>query len=73
MEAILLYGEDGTQHRAFVHQERIDTSSMGGVGSIPGMKTCRLANGMLLNYVDDQTFENVATGELLSLTPKKSR
>jgi hypothetical protein len=42
METLTLYGEDGTQYRAVVHQERIDTSSMDGVGSIPGMQTIRL-------------------------------
>ena len=71
METILLYGEDGTQHRAFVHQERIDTSSMNSVGSISGLKTIRLQGGTPLNYIDEQTFQNVATGELLSRTPKK--
>ena len=69
METLTLYGEDGTQHRAFVHQERIDASSMDGVASIPGMKTIRLQDGTPLNYVDDQTFKNVVTGELLSRTP----
>ena len=69
METLTLYGEDGTQHRAFVHQERIDASSMDGVASIPGMKTIRLQDGTPLNYVDDQTFKNVVTEELLSRTP----
>jgi len=69
METLTLYGEDGTQHPAFVHQERIDASSMDGVASIPGMKTIRLQDGTPLNYVDDQTFKNVVTGELLSRTP----
>jgi hypothetical protein len=69
METLLLYGEDGTQHRAFVHQERLNVSSMNGVGSIPGMKTIRLQDGTPLNYVDDQTFANAVTGELLSRMP----
>jgi hypothetical protein len=73
METILLYGEDGTQQRAFVHQERINTSSMDGVASIPGLKTIRLQDGTPLNYVDEQTFKNVATGELLSRIPKERR
>ncbi len=70
METLSLYGEDGTQHRAFVHQERIPTSHMQGVGSMAGMKTIRLQDGTPLNYVDDQTFKNVATGKLLSRTPQ---
>ncbi len=71
METLTLYADDGSQHRAFIHQERINTSSMDGVGSIPGLKTIRLADGTPLNYVDEQTFKNVATGQLLSRTPKK--
>ena len=71
METLVLYGEDGTPHRAFVHQEHIDASSMDGVGSIPGMKTIRLQDGTPLNYVDDNTFKNPVTGELLSRTLRK--
>jgi hypothetical protein len=70
---LTLYGEDGTHYRALVHQGRIDTSSMDGVSSIPGLKTIRLQDGTPLNYVDDETFKNVVTGELLSRTPKKGR
>jgi len=66
METLWLYGKDGTQHRAYIHQERIDTSSMDGPSSTPGQKTCRLADGTPLNYVDENTFKNVLTGELLS-------
>lgn len=70
METLWLYGEDGTRHRAFVSQERIDTSSMEGTSSIPGLKTCALEDGTPLNYVDEKTFKNPITGELLSLSPK---
>lgn len=78
METLLLYGEDGTEHRAFVNQERISTSHMQGVGSMAGMKTIHLEDGTPLNYVDEQTFKNAVTGELLSLraasrTPQKRR
>jgi hypothetical protein len=73
MEALTVYAEDGTQHRAFVHQERTSTSHMQGTGSIAGMNTIQLADGTPLNYVDDQTFKNAVTGELLSSTPKKRR
>ncbi len=73
METLLLYGEHGAQHRAQVHQERSNVSSMDGVGSIPGMKTIRLADGTPLNYVDENTFENPITGELLSRTPQQRR
>jgi hypothetical protein len=69
METLTLYGEDGTQHRAFVRQERIPTTHMQGVGSIPGMKTIQLADGTQLNSMDERTFKNAVTGELLSRTP----
>ena len=69
METLWLYGEDGTRHPAFVNQERIDTSSMGGPSSIPGLKTVMLDDGTPLNYVDDSTFKNPVTGELLSRKP----
>ena len=66
MKTLLLYGKDGTRYRAFVHEERIDTSSMDGPGSIQGLKTVRLEDGTPLNYVDDNTFKNPVTGEVLS-------
>lgn len=71
METLTLYGEDGSEHRAFVHQERIPTSHLQGVGSIAGLKTIRLQDGTPLNCVDDHTFKNAVTGELLSRTPKE--
>jgi hypothetical protein len=73
METLTLYGEDGTQHRAFIHQERIPTTHMQGVGSMAGMKAIRLQDGTPLNYVDNETFKNAVTGELLTRTPKKGR
>jgi hypothetical protein len=33
-----------------------------------GLKTARLEHGPALNFVDENTFENVVTGELLSRT-----
>jgi hypothetical protein len=73
METLTLYRENGTQVRAHIHQERLNTSSFDGVGSIPGMQTIRLQDGTPLNYVDEKTFKNVVTGELLSRTPTKGR
>jgi len=70
METLWLYAEDGTRHRAFVHQERIEFATFEGTGSIPGLKTVMLENGMPLNYVDDNTFKNPITHELLFRTPK---
>lgn len=65
---MVLWG-DGAPHRAYVEQERIPTSTMGGPSSIPGMKSCRLEDGTPLNYVDENTFKNPITGEVLSRKP----
>jgi len=64
VESFWLYGKDGAKYRGYIHQERISASSLDGLGP----KTARLANGPALNFVDDNTFENTATGELLSRT-----
>lgn len=69
METLTLYRDNGTQVRAYIHQERPNTSSFDGVGSIPGMQIICLQDGTLLNYVDERTFKNVVTGELLYRTP----
>ena len=66
VESFWLYGKDGAKHRAYIHQERITASSMDGPGSILGPKTARLATGPALNFVDDNTFKNIVTGELLT-------
>ena len=71
MQTLLLYDKRGNQHRVYVNQEWIDASSMDGEAKIPGLKTIRLRDGTPLNFVDDQTFKNVVTGELLTRTPKK--
>jgi len=71
METLWLYGRDGTRRRAYVHQDRISTSSMDGTSSIPGSRTCRLEDGTPLNYMDENTFKNPVTGELLSRIASK--
>jgi hypothetical protein len=71
MQFLLLYDGRGNQYRAYIDQECIDASSMDGVAKIPGLKTIRLRDGTPLNYVDDQTFKNALTGELLTRAPKK--
>ena len=65
-ESFWLYGGDGTLYRVHVYQERLDPSSVAGSGSTPGQKTIILENGSPLNYVDENTFKNMATGELLT-------
>jgi hypothetical protein len=65
-ESFWLYGKDGARYRAYIHQEQISASSLDGPDSILGPKTARLANGPDLNFVDENTFKNVLTGELLT-------
>jgi len=67
-ESFWLYGGDGTLYRVHVYQERLDASSIAGAGSVLGQKTVVLENGSPLNYVDENTFKNATTGELLSRT-----
>jgi hypothetical protein len=67
-ESFWLYGKDGSLHRAHVYEDRIATSHMDGSSSIPGQKTALLQDGTHLNYVDENTFKNALTGELLSRT-----
>ena len=64
VESFWLYGKDGAKYRAYIHQERNLASSLDDPDSRP--KTARLATGPALNFVDDNTFKNVVTGELLT-------
>ena len=66
LESFWLYGKDGAKHRAYIHQERVNASSLDGPDLILGPKTARLATGPALNFVDDNTFKNIVTGELLT-------
>lgn len=67
-ESFWLYGKDGSMHRAHVYQDRVDTSDTDGSSSVPGLKTTLLQDGTHLNYLDENTFKNAVTGELLSRT-----
>jgi hypothetical protein len=63
------YAKDGARYQAHIYHVRIDTSHLDAEpGSEPGLKTVRLQDGTHLNYVDENTFKNVMTGELLSRT-----
>jgi hypothetical protein len=54
-ESFWLYGQDGSMHRAHTYED----------------STARLQDGTFLNYVDENTFKNEVTGELLSRKAKK--
>lgn len=72
IESFWLYGKDGSPYWAHVYEDRINTSTLTGLSSIPGARTARLQNGDYLNFVDENTFVNVATGELLSRKGRKA-
>ena len=68
-ESFWLYAKDGGRYQAHIYHVRIDTSHLDGEpSSMPGLKTVRLHDGTHLNYVDENTFKNAVTGELLSRT-----
>ncbi len=71
MESFWLYGEDGSMHRAHISQDRIDTTSL--ESPTPGLKTARLQDGTHLELVDENTFRNAVTGELLSRKAKEPK
>ncbi len=68
IESFWLYGKPGTRYRAHIYQDSIETSAMPGSSSLGGKKTALLEDGALLHQVDENTFKNTVTGELLSRT-----
>ena len=71
-ESFWLYGGDGAKYRAHIFEDRINASSLGTPGSwISGEKTCLLDDGTPLNRIDETTFKNPTTGELLSRNSPK--
>jgi hypothetical protein len=70
-ETVWLYGKKGAKYRAYIEQERIDTSTLSGHSSMPGFKSAKLQDGTPLNCIDENTFKNVFTNELLYRSPKE--
>jgi hypothetical protein len=68
IESFWLYGKPGTRYRVHIYQDSIETSAMPGSSSLGGKKTALLEDGALLHQVDENTFKNTVTGELLSRT-----
>lgn len=64
-ETFFVYTDSGEEMEAIVIHRRIDTSTLDGSSSIPGIATIRLLNGLHLNRIDDNTFEIVETGEIV--------
>lgn len=66
IERVWVYGRDGARHHVEIHQERTASSSIDATTPTPDPATARLkADGIKLNYVDENTFRNPVTGQLL--------
>jgi hypothetical protein len=68
IESFWLYGKPGTRYRVHIYQDSIETSALPGSSSLGVKKTALLEDGALLHQVDENTFKNTVTGELLSRT-----
>lgn len=57
----------GNGRRYIIHilQEQIDASTLASRKAIPGMKRAILDNGSEVNPIDDESFQIVATGEII--------
>ena len=66
--SIVLYDDDGNEHPAYIVQHHMITKSTDGYGFFPATLECRLADGLLLHYVDEKTFQDPLTGNFLRRT-----
>ena len=71
IERLWLYGKDGAKYWAHIFEERINASALSPGSWISGERTCLLEGGTPLKRIDESTFKNPLTGELLSRTPPK--
>ena len=62
---LVLYDDDGNEHPAYIVQHYMITKSVDGYGFFPATLECRLANGVLLHYVDGKAFKDPLTERLL--------
>lgn len=60
-----MHADDGTIYEVEEIQEYSDASSFDGEEWIEGLKRLELSDGSHVNYIDDDTFQIVATGKLL--------
>ncbi len=61
----LMRADDGTLYEVDEIQEYVDASSHSGRAWIESMKRLELGDGRKVNYMDDDTFKIVATGEII--------
>lgn len=61
----LCRADDGSEHTVIVTQKMIDASTMEDQEFVPGMKTLRTLFGQHCNFIDDNTFKIVETGQTI--------
>lgn len=66
--SLVLYDDDGNEHPAYIVQHHMITKSVDGYGFFPATLECRLADGVLLHYVDENTFKDPLTEHFLRRT-----
>ena len=61
--------ERGGEIKVLEYQDMIDATTMGDPHRkyVPGLKRLELETGGAVNFIDDDTFEIVATGERLTV------
>lgn len=57
--------DDGALHEIDEIQEYVDASTYKGEAWIEGLKRLETASGGHVNYIDDNTFKIVATGQVI--------
>lgn len=58
--------DGGTQYEIVIFQEFIPTSSHDDPqGEVPGLKSLLTDTGLVVNYIDPETFKIVATNEIV--------
>jgi hypothetical protein len=70
---IVLYGQDGRKEFVSVKNGYDNTSHMGGTGRLLTTRMMQLRDGSRLNFIDENTFEIVETGEILTTTPPRGK
>lgn len=68
VRTIRAQGADGAVVTINEYQEYIDTTSISDTSTqwTPGLKRLQLSNGGAVNFVNETTFEIVATGEVVT-------
>ena len=66
VEEFQAVGDDGKSYEISVYQEFIDTSIMRNPNKrIPGMQEMTLGDGGHVNWIDENTFQIVSSGQIV--------